>query len=426
MPPKPPPVPLASRPTTRGQSGLPRRSWAGMARTHRASTPKGTPVADPPADSFPSLPAAASSLSPEIVANLSRSIAVLIQQATTSSQPATAAPSFVPASQMAREPAPSSSDSSSSSSSSSSSDDERGLGASSSADRRKERKRKRKAKRRRQMARFAGSEQPAVAGGPRPNVPCWRDGFWVDHALVPGLPRWHSGLQGVWVDPQMNDLPICAPGEHPPGAHLSSKVRKLILRGCYVDVFTLLQPKGKEAIAVTSTKKAKKEPKVAPAEHTFANWLEGFTIFKAVVSMAFPERAWHLDGHLLNVLRAKAFAGDTAAIAYDAAFRQHASQNSRERWDLLHNEIWLLEVGTRAAPRALSQVSSQFADKGLLCWDFNVGKCIRTQCKFDHLCAFCRGSHARLSCPDALSSSQFSRARRPASPINPGVGLASK
>lgn len=45
------------------------------------------------------------------------------------------------------------------------------------------------------------------------------------------------------------------------------------------------------------------------------------------------------------MLKARALAGDTAAVEYNEAFHNSASQNEKDRWELLHNKIWLVVVG---------------------------------------------------------------------------------
>nr|XP_016847769.1 PREDICTED: uncharacterized protein LOC107982626 [Anolis carolinensis] len=129
-----------------------------------------------------------------------------------------------------------------------------------------------------------------------------------------------------------------------------------------------------------------------------------------VVATSFPDRAWHLANHQKTVVKARRMAGEAAAIAYDEAFRKRASQSARVRWDLTNHDIWLTEVG----PSIKSKADAGKPDRGwgrrdsrrAVCWEFNLGKCQRARCRFDHLCEYCSGNHTKMSCGKSSSNGQ--------------------
>lgn len=119
-----------------------------------------------------------------------------------------------------------------------------------------------------------------------------------------------------------------------------------MLRGLFIDVFKLLRPETDPGR--TGTRRNKSRVAKGGAEHTFHNWLAGYSVYVTLVSAAFLERVWHLMYHLSNVVKARAPARDGPAIDYDEAFRQRASHNELAWWDLCNNNLWLELVASGA------------------------------------------------------------------------------
>nr|XP_003215149.1 PREDICTED: uncharacterized protein LOC100552244 [Anolis carolinensis] len=217
-----------------------------------------------------------------------------------------------------------------------------------------------------------------------------RGNYWLAGAHIPSLPTWAikrrkktarrkgSGKEGEGSTPYHND--------NFPGLLLDWKVRERILNGRYVDVFALNPDldEGKEI------------------ERSFHNWLAGYTVFMGVVAIAYPERGWHLINHLSNVLKAMRVAGEAAAIDYDTAFRQRASNSSHARWDLLNTDLWLVcvlpKIKRKSEGRTLLKRVRKKDPRKRVCWKFNDGECHRECCKFEHYCENCLGPHPKLHC----------------------------
>ncbi|XP_067321455.1 uncharacterized protein [Anolis sagrei] len=233
--------------------------------------------------------------------------------------------------------------------------------------------------------------------------PVDRDNYWRTAALVPGLPEWaircridsgsiytSSGTRRGGRSPTQVLPPLFLDNEDPPGTHLSRRLRNKILRGYYVDIFSLLEPEGEEGWEPPTKRRHRKRDTVRPVERSFVNWIAGYSVYMGVVAAAFPERGWHLINHQIHVLRARKLAGEIAAIAYDTAFRKRASQSARTRWDLINHDIWLTEVmpsirGKHETGRYDRSWGKKDARRAV-CWEFNMGKCQRAHCRFDHVC----------------------------------------
>ncbi|KAJ7316213.1 hypothetical protein JRQ81_002375 [Phrynocephalus forsythii] len=169
--------------------------------------------------------------------------------------------------------------------------------------------------------------------------------YWGEAACVPRLPRWalHKralneklGRQAeLSRPPKALQCQSCIDAEDPPGLHLTRRVRKAILGGHYIDLFSLARNDRAET-RVRSKCNSQERP---TSERTFDNRLEGFGQYAAVVQAAYPERAWHLNNHFLNVLKARKLASDAAALRYDEEFRKKVSTNKNTRWDLINQRL---------------------------------------------------------------------------------------
>ncbi|KAJ7331886.1 hypothetical protein JRQ81_014066 [Phrynocephalus forsythii] len=137
--------------------------------------------------------------------------------------------------------------------------------------------------------------------------------YWEGHARVPGLPRRALRKRALCkrrerqMGRKIRRKSPCKghpePDSHP-GEHLPRKVRKAILEGLYVDVFTLLNPVRAEPLT-RSKQRSKESSKLPAAERTFGNWIRGFCQYQGVQ-----------------------LAGDAAAIRYDEGFRRKVSNRA--------------------------------------------------------------------------------------------------
>nr|XP_008110540.1 PREDICTED: uncharacterized protein LOC103279091 [Anolis carolinensis] len=257
-----------------------------------------------------------------------------------------------------------------------------------------------------------------------------RDNYWRTAALVPGLPKWAirdrtetaaalGAPCGAWGKRKAPAPTLPGPfqdNEDPPGTHLSPHIISKILKGYYVDVFSLIKPEGEDGREPPQKGRRRKGEKDRPVEQNFVNWMAGFSEYLGVVATSFPDRAWHLANHQKTVVKARRMAGEAAAIAYDEAFRKRVSQSARVRWDLKNHDIWLTEVG----PSIKSKSDVGRLDRGwgrkdsrrAVCWEFNIGKCQRARCRFDHVCEYCTGNHTKMSCGKLGSNGQPFRSGR--------------
>ena len=79
-----------------------------------------------------------------------------------------------------------------------------------------------------------------------------------------------------------NSTPSFTDNEDPPGIHSLRKIRRDILEGYYVDVFSLLKPEGEEDHG-RNRDRSKKGVRREGVKRTFYNWSAGYAEFVGVV-----------------------------------------------------------------------------------------------------------------------------------------------
>lgn len=199
------------------------------------------------------------------------------------------------------------------------------------------------------------------------------------------------------------------------GSHLSPITRMKILQGAYLDMFSLLNTED-HRVKETEDEDDKQRRLRKKPEHTWENWLSGYTIYMGVIVAAQPWRAWSLVQYQDLIHRAHAdFPGDTW-LQYDQGFRKRAALNPTLRWDEPLSKLWL-QTMTPARPMAGDRfdsghlirrpyqqnkphaVTGQVVLPRFICWDYNGPTgCKWKSCKFTHECSICGGKHPNVSC----------------------------
>uniref|UniRef100_A0ACB8F917 Uncharacterized protein n=1 Tax=Sphaerodactylus townsendi TaxID=933632 RepID=A0ACB8F917_9SAUR len=105
------------------------------------------------------------------------------------------------------------------------------------------------------------------------------------------------------------------------------------LAGYYVDVFDMAKPSGQPGV----TGKRHRPAKRRRTDRTFDNWLNGYRAYAAMLSAAFPLRAWQFWEHMGNVLEARSIAGDLAGpLSREPKIQREAMPESVK----YHNKDW--------------------------------------------------------------------------------------
>ncbi|XP_077781382.1 uncharacterized protein LOC144327054 [Podarcis muralis] len=240
------------------------------------------------------------------------------------------------------------------------------------------------------------------------------DGYWGIGESNHGIPLWaherranshRKVFNGVlyWKDGALvEDVKVATnqPTDFILGNHLSQRKRNKILNGDYVDIFTLLPPTKITGKGEKRRSYGRRRYRTPRAERTFDNWLDGYQVFMGVVCAAYPHRAMDLVAYQAHVRRARALAGENAALTYDENFRRNASLHPTTRWDLTDPNYWGEDVNPYIEKKSqeAAKVGKIEPKKRRQCWEFNRGVCSRPFCKYLHECEQCWGNHPASAC----------------------------
>ena len=96
---------------------------------------------------------------------------------------------------------------------------------------------------------------------------------------------------------------------------------------------------------------------------------------------------------------------------YDTQFRQ-LRESVTYRWDMIYYDLWV-PAATAMFPnfnRQKQQSNQPFQRQNNpflrnCCWAFNrSGTCTRPECKFPHICGFCKASHSTRDCKQSQNT----------------------
>ncbi|XP_054852798.1 uncharacterized protein LOC129341561 isoform X2 [Eublepharis macularius] len=233
---------------------------------------------------------------------------------------------------------------------------------------------------------------------------------------------WPPYLGGLYYQPTaLGSLPYRAmpfgDAALPLGDHLTPATRDKILRGEFVDVFTLLFRELEKKDKEDMDERDKERMKRRKVDRSWSNWLPGMLIYAGVLARAQPHRAAPLFQYIDIIYRGYTDFVGAAWMQYDEEFRMRAASDPTLPWDRIHQQLWLQlmapakpNLGDRADSGHLlhrpASTSGTRASAGqpvqprLLCWDFAYqGVCSRKGCGFKHECPRCKGPHSFPACP---------------------------
>ena len=215
-------------------------------------------------------------------------------------------------------------------------------------------------------------------------------------------------------------------------AHVSGETIRKILRVEFVELATLLpsrsahaepeakrfkinQTDGNEIVLASAASSKRKI-------ESLIDWVEAWSIFSTIVTCNMPDTANGLMQHQLRVVQAAQKYRLAAVLEFDIRVRQAIAKDSSRSIGVMDTELFTQCFTGHALPvcnkchKTGHVTSSCFAGrrdtasfrgsqpaKGgqdqPVCRRFNTGSCSFTECKYEHVCSFCRGSHAAASCP---------------------------
>ncbi|XP_053140147.1 uncharacterized protein LOC128339766 isoform X2 [Hemicordylus capensis] len=230
----------------------------------------------------------------------------------------------------------------------------------------------------------------------------------------------------------------------PLGDHLLPATKEKILKGEYIDIFSLLFREPEVKHKERESCKEHEATKRKPVEKTWSNWLSSFTIYMGVIVQAQPARGPSLLKYMDIIHRAVSDFAGSAWICYDESFRMRAALDLSLPWDAQLQELWLVIMsparpveGDRSDSRhllskPLGSVSTtgsghQWVQPHLVCWEYNSnGRCSRSPCRYRHACGLCGSKHPSSGFPRTHSSGSGGKFRsgggRKGGPPPPAAG----
>lgn len=146
--------------------------------------------------------------------------------------------------------------------------------------------------------------------------------------------------------------------EGPLGAHLKQEVRDKIMKGEYVEIFSLL-PLEKFNLDRVKPDDSKKEDEEKRSyrliPRTFVNWLQAFAIMASIIGEKNPEHCSALFCYMDAIGEAHNVYGGTAWLRYDEQFRQRRAVRSSLRWDHKDISLWMRLMSSPRRPKQFLQ-----------------------------------------------------------------------
>ena len=190
---------------------------------------------------------------------------------------------------------------------------------------------------------------------------------------------------------------------HPICAHVPDKLLNSIRAGYYVNFNELLSVSDVQDVSLSILSSGKVELRnksKLTAISTLDQWCQAFLVFASVYGESFPHCQTALFRYMSSVLTIARNFTIEAAVKYDADFRQLKSKSPTLRWDVIHQELYLLAALKVAVPKKqlFRAPTNNLCPPGY-CFRFNsTGNCSRSMCPFKHQCYRCQGQHGAKFC----------------------------
>ena len=274
--------------------------------------------------------------------------------------------------------------------------------------------------------------------------------------MPPAAPMLASGSDGGAIPwPGVTPAGV-SPAQLPSGmlglATVPPKLKQRIVNREYVEMYDMLPTSWRvESEAAASSAKGKR-PRREPIKDIQV-WAECYSVYAAILTAAYPEKAPHLFAYMRTIVRAsRQFAGHEW-VSYDMTFRRTAANQGSLEWGVpnpgLYNDAFTGAVRSRANcfycldahasedcpeapdahPPAVRQSVEQKQGRPAprqapnvveVCRQFNgVRGCRFSRCRYAHLCERCHGPHPVMGCGDRQQPMGRSRSPPPGRPWDP-------
>ena len=204
--------------------------------------------------------------------------------------------------------------------------------------------------------------------------------------------------------------------------HIDKNLRAKIQRGEYVDLAKLLQkPKHMKSASENEEKALVNrggEAKFINLEdnikvNSVRKWEQAFRIYATIYSQANPHRSAEIFQYINTINdAAKSFTWECVGY-YDYTFRHLMERKPNRSWAKTFPELWnmsMVEPVSRNNNNGNNGRKRDWRDN--CCWRYNKSICkYGKDCKFDHRCTYCGGSHPASRCFKKGSSSRRSESR---------------
>ena len=215
-------------------------------------------------------------------------------------------------------------------------------------------------------------------------------------------------------------------GVNPLHLHVSSTTIAKIHANSYVVLSELIDDNEKDvSLNISNNGNVTVNNKTKSIKITsIEQWFSAFLIYSAIYAERYPTSSAHLFIYMSRVQGiAKSF-GIEAAIQYDESFRRLRERQPDCRWDVIHQEMYLIAASKSAMNKTLSRTNNQpqtFRRNNPCptgyCRQFNAkGQCAWPQCLYKHACFKCEGKHASTTCKVVQSTERTPRAAITKSP----------
>ena len=224
-------------------------------------------------------------------------------------------------------------------------------------------------------------------------------------------------------------------------SHVPLSIKIKVWSYAYMDLGTLLEsttnPDEEEEFDLIPDRNTNKIAIRLTTKHhninTFSPWNKAFRVLTELLAIKWPNLCLPLVqySHLINEQAGKF--PFSQVYAYDKHFRHQVAADLLTPWNQIDKQLWSREL--HGQHPTWDKVSSQQQDNFCVCFDYNKGKCTRTQCRFPHKCSKCaRPGHPATNCrrrptpatnmtSTTMDTSQIRQARGTTTrPPQPGIG----
>ena len=192
-------------------------------------------------------------------------------------------------------------------------------------------------------------------------------------------------------------------------AHIDEHMKKVIVRGEYVDLTRLLP---KDRVMVEEDQRMEMvnrgglsywvpvSDRSSSSISNIARWEEAFRVYSRIYTEGNPLRATEFIQYNHIIHKAALEFPWESVYAYDREFRVYMSKFPNRNWGIILQQAWTLKMRRSISRDSYNNQGRNGGNRRNLCWKFNQGCCnYKIGHKFDHKCTICnRWGHGAHNC----------------------------